>query len=71
MMNQCPQTTHNKSDELKPSAYEIVNGEIEDFINHVDEEERKGNTVLHTKSGTGDEENVSLFKQIAERMSLK
>ena len=71
MMNQCPQTTHNESDELNPSAYEKVNSEIEEFINNVDEEERKNNTVLHTKFGTKEEENVSLFKQIAERMSIK
>ncbi|MBO4786659.1 MAG: hypothetical protein J5510_06305 [Prevotella sp.] len=71
MMNQCPQATHNKSDELNPSAYEKVNSEIEEFINNVDEEERKNNTVLHTKYGTGEEEKVSLLKKIAERMSLK
>lgn len=71
MMNQCPQTTHNKSDELNPSAYEKVNSEIEEFINNVDEEERKNNTVLHTKFGTKEDEKASLFRQIADRMSLK
>ena len=41
MTQQGPQSTHNKSDVHRPSAYERMNSEIENFINQVAEEKKQ------------------------------
>lgn len=69
MTQQGPQSTHNKSDVHRPSAYERMNSEIENFINQVAEEEKRNNTVLHAKAGTQENQKPSLFQQLAAMMT--
>ena len=71
MTKPSPQTTHNESDESRPSAYDMMNKEIETFISNVEEEERKSNQVMHAKAGTDENEKTSWLQQIAAKMSSK
>lgn len=66
MMQQSPQSTHNKTDDRTPSAYERVSSEIENFIRQVAEEEKRNNTVLHTKAGVQEKRKPSLLRQITQ-----
>lgn len=69
MMQQGPRSTHNQPDTHRPSAYERMNDEIENFINQVAEEEKRSKTVLHAKVGAHEEEKQSLIEQIASMMT--